>query len=56
MPERTLVIENGRVVGVASGYSQAERGDQGIDLKSQYVMPGWIDSDTHITGASKKAG
>lgn len=56
MTERTLVIENGRVIAVEAGYTQGGGSDQVIDLKDQYVMPGWIDSHTHITGESKKAG
>ena len=54
MGERTLVIERGRIVGVEEGYVDGERGDHVVDLRDHYVMPGWIDSHTHITGESRK--
>ena len=54
MKERTVVIESGRVVRVDEGYTTGDSDDTVIDLKEAYVMPGWIDSHTHITGESRK--
>ena len=56
MEERSVIVENGRVVSVEEGYLSAEHGDTVIDLKDQYVTPGWIDMHTHITGESRKNG
>lgn len=54
LPERTLVVENGRIIRVDEGYTEGDSDDQLIDLKDEYVMPGWIDSHTHISGESRK--
>jgi imidazolonepropionase-like amidohydrolase len=45
---KTLVIDGGKVVRIADGYV-SEPGGQVIDLKSSFVMPGFIDSHVHLT-------
>ncbi|WMS86897.1 metal-dependent hydrolase family protein [Pleionea litopenaei] len=53
LPERSIVINNGRVVKVVKGYIA---GEQVIDLKDSTVMPGLMDMHTHLTsGASPSA-
>ncbi len=47
--QKTLVVQNGRIVRVADGYV-AEPGAQVVDLKDSFVLPGFIDSHVHITG------
>jgi imidazolonepropionase-like amidohydrolase len=45
---KTLVVDGGRVVRIADGYI-SEPGGQVIDLKTSFVMPGFIDSHVHLT-------
>jgi imidazolonepropionase-like amidohydrolase len=45
---KTLVIEAGKVVRIADGYV-SEPGGKVIDLKTSFVMPGFIDSHVHLT-------
>jgi len=46
--QKTLVVQNGRIVRVADGYV-AEPGGKVVDLKDSFVLPGFIDSHVHIT-------
>lgn len=53
--EASVVIRDGRIVEVASGYRDgAPSGPPPtvIDLRDQFVMPGLIDCHTHLTGQS----
>ncbi|MDU0371760.1 amidohydrolase family protein [Hymenobacter endophyticus] len=51
----TLVVENGRVVAVESGYSApANPQDKVIDLKNRTVLPGLIDCHVHLEGETSK--
>lgn len=56
MKERTIIVENGRVVEIKTGFISPKPGEQVIDLKNQYVLPGFIDMHTHITGEFRKDG
>ena len=47
--QKTLVVQNGKVVRIADGYV-AEAGGKVVDLKTAFVLPGLIDSHVHITG------
>ena len=47
---RTIVIENGRVAGIKSGFEQPSKGDTLIDLSDHFVLPGLIDCHVHLTG------
>ncbi|WP_414693354.1 metal-dependent hydrolase family protein [Phenylobacterium sp.] len=51
--QKTLVIQNGRVVRIADGYV-AEPGGRVVDLKDSFVLPGLIDSHVHITGEQNR--
>jgi len=46
--ERTIVVANGKVVRIDSGYTTAP-GARVIDLKDKFVLPGLIDSHVHLT-------
>lgn len=47
--QKTLVVQNGKVVRIADGFV-AEPGGKVVDLKSAFVLPGFIDSHVHLTG------
>lgn len=46
--QMTIVVEKGKVVSVAKGYTNPGAGEGVIDLKSQTVMPGLIDMHVHL--------
>jgi len=50
----TIVVDEGRIVAVQDGFAIAPDGAETIDLKSRTVLPGLIDSHTHL--ASDRAG
>ncbi|UAA39260.1 amidohydrolase family protein [Paraneptunicella aestuarii] len=45
----TVVVEDNKIVGIESGFTQPESTDQVIDLKNATVMPGLMDMHVHIT-------
>ena len=46
----TIVITDGRIVSLASGYqTPKDKAVRVIDLKDSYVLPGLIDSHVHLT-------
>ncbi len=49
MTERSIVVEQGRVVRVESGFVSAASGAQTVDLRKATCMPGFIDTHTHLT-------
>lgn len=54
--EVSILIEDGKIVSVEDGYVSAKTADKVVDLKDSYVMPGWIDMHTHLSGQNRKAG
>lgn len=44
----TVIIRNGKVAEVLSGYQQGPVGATLIDLKDKFVLPGLIDSHVHL--------
>ncbi len=52
----SIIIENGKIASVEKGFTSASSGDEVIDLKQKYVMPGLMDMHTHVTGETKKGG
>lgn len=47
--QQSVIVENGRIVAVQSGYVE-EEGARIVNLRSAFVMPGLMDLHTHLTG------
>lgn len=47
--QQTVRVRDGVIVGVERGYVAARDGEQVIDLKQSFVLPGLIDSHVHLT-------
>ncbi|WP_026232034.1 metal-dependent hydrolase family protein [Neolewinella persica] len=45
---RTIVVEDGKIVRVADGFLGAAAGAKTVDLKQATVMPGFIDLHVHV--------
>src|SRR6188508_2050679 len=45
----SVVIENGRIAEVATGFVPGGAGDDVIDLSNQTVLPGLMDMHTHLS-------
>ncbi len=52
--QMTIVVENGKVVSVAKGYTNPGVGEAVIDLKKQTVMPGLIDMHVHLESETRR--
>ena len=52
----TLVIEKGKITSVEAGFTSAKPGDNVLDLKKKFVLPGLMDMHTHLSGQTEKAG
>lgn len=48
--EKTIIIENGLIKAIESGYSLVPDTAIGIDLKDQTISPGWMDMHVHMEG------
>ncbi|MTB50164.1 amidohydrolase family protein [Lewinella sp. W8] len=55
MTEMTVVVEEGKISQIASGYLRAESGTEVVDLRQHTLMPGFIDLHVHIEGQSSPA-
>jgi imidazolonepropionase-like amidohydrolase len=49
LSERSIVIEQGRVVRIDNGFAAAPAGAQTVDLRKATCLPGFIDTHTHLT-------
>ena len=59
--EQSIIIKNKKIVEIRDGYvlaSQVKDAENAeiIDLKNQYVLPGLIDTHTHILGQQEAHG
>ncbi len=46
----TIIVDGNKIKDVVSGYKQANKDDQVIDLKSATVLPGLMDMHVHLSG------
>lgn len=51
LPERTVLVEDGRVLEVRAGLAPVE-GARAVDLRGHTCSPGWIDLHVHLDGQS----
>ena len=52
--EVTIIVDGNKITDVRKGYIQAPSGATIIDLKSQTVMPGLMDSHVHLSGETSR--
>ena len=45
----SIIIEDGKISGIASGFVEAGENDSVYDFKNAYVLPGLMDMHTHLT-------
>ena len=50
--EKTIVVEDGRIVSVRDGFQRPASGAELIDLSDMTVLPGLIDLHVHLEGES----
>lgn len=53
-PQQSIHIEDGVIIAVTKGFSEAKNGEEIIDLSKQYVMPGLMDMHVHLEGEMNK--
>ena len=54
LPDAALVIENGRVAWIGTA-AEAPAADTVVNLGGRAVLPGWVDSHTHLIFAGDRA-
>lgn len=54
LSNKTIVVENNKIVEVLDGYAGAGANDKVIDLKSKTVMPGLMDMHVHLETQTKR--
>ncbi|MBP6011137.1 MAG: amidohydrolase family protein [Alphaproteobacteria bacterium] len=48
LKEQTVFVRDGKILKVEAGFIRASAGEQVIDLRNHFVMPGLIDCHVHI--------
>ena len=49
LAQQSILVRNGRIVSISSGYAKPANGAKVVDLKNAFVLPGLIDSHVHLT-------
>src|SRR5262245_13711049 len=52
--EMTIVVDEGRITSVTSGYAKPAASDKLIDLHEYTVLPGLMDMHTHLMSQHSK--
>ena len=52
LKERTIVVSGNRIKSIENGFVSGSSNDNVIDLRNNYVLPGFIDMHVHIEGES----
>ncbi len=52
----TVIIENGKIAVIETGFAKPLATDAVIDLKKKFVLPGLMDMHTHLASQTEKAG
>lgn len=55
LPNRTVVVRDGRIESVAEGASKVPRGARVIDGKRRFLIPGLIDAHVHLVHQADSA-
>lgn len=53
-PQMTVIVDAGKIVSVAKGFSNKGNSDTLIDLSKKTVMPGLIDLHVHLEGETNR--
>jgi imidazolonepropionase-like amidohydrolase len=48
LTERTILVEEDKIISITSGYDEGTEGDRVVDLRDYTVMPGLMDMHVHI--------
>ena len=54
LKNRTIVVENDRIIAVENGFTKPAVNDKLVDLKTKTVTPGWIDMHVHLESETRK--
>ncbi|MFH6602454.1 amidohydrolase family protein [Maribacter algicola] len=52
LSEKTIIVSGDRIKSIQDGFVNGTSNDKVIDLKSKFVLPGFIDMHVHIEGES----
>jgi imidazolonepropionase-like amidohydrolase len=50
----TIVVEKNRITDIQNGFTTANPNDKTVNMRTQTVMPGWIDMHVHIESETSK--
>lgn len=50
LKEQTIIVKDGKIAEVKAGFILGSPGERVIDLRTKFVMPGFIDCHVHILG------
>src|SRR5688572_20071004 len=51
----TLVVDEGRIRAIASGFSAPASGDEVVDLSGATVLPGFMEMHVHLTSEHSRS-
>lgn len=54
LKDRTIVVDDGRITAIESGFRKPASGDTLIDIRKSTVMPGLMDMHVHLTSQQSR--